>query len=65
MINPKRAGIFQSWIQPGGGAIMAPPSDLGRRSRDRRENLQEHQAGCTLQYCMVRFSKKIEFSILN
>ena len=42
--------------QPGGGASAAPPSDLGRRSRDRRKNLHSGRVRCKLQVCIVIFS---------
>ena len=42
--------------QGGRGAAPAPPppSDLGRGSRDRRENLHKGRVRCKLQDCIVR-----------
>ena len=42
--------------QPGGGADSAPPSDLGRRTCGRRENLHSGRVRCKLQVCIAIFS---------
>ena len=39
----------------GGGRHDGPPWDLGRGSRDRRENLHNGSVCCNLQNCMFRF----------
>ena len=55
--NPNPTGLFEGLEPTGGGAILAPPSDLGRGSRDRRENLHQGRDQRTLQDCIVRFFK--------
>ena len=56
--NPNQPGLFWRLSSPGGGggggAAPAPPSDLGRGSRDRRENLHKGRVQCKLQDCIVR-----------
>ena len=44
--NPNQPGLF--W------RLSCPPSDLGRGSRDRRENLHKDRVRCKLQDCIVR-----------
>ena len=44
-----------------GGADSAPPSDLGRRTRDRDENLHARRPRRTLSKCMVTFFENIFF----
>ena len=52
-------GYFGGWVAQGGGggggAAPAPPSDLGRGSRDRRENLHKGRVRCKLQDFIVVF----------
>ena len=50
----KRLGYFGGWKDWGRGAI---PWDLGRGSRDRRENLHNGSVRCNLQDRTFRFSK--------
>ena len=56
LINPNQPGLFWRLSYPGGGggAAPAPPSDLGRGSRNRRENLHRGRVRCKLQDCIVR-----------
>ena len=54
MLNPNQPGLFWRVSCPGGGAAPAPPSDLGRVSRDRRKNLHKGRVRCKLQDCIVR-----------
>ena len=59
-LNPKKTGLFWRLVRlggggggGGGGGMMAPPWDLGRGSRDRRENLHNGSVRCnrsTKQY---------------
>ena len=46
-------GYFGGWVA-GGGAAPAPPSDLGRGSRDHHKNLHKGRMRCKLQDCIVR-----------
>ena len=49
--------VWESQIRArrrGGGAAPPPPSDLGRGSRDRRENLHKGRVRFKLQDCIVR-----------
>ena len=48
-----------------GGGAMIPPWDLGRGSRDRRENLHNGSVWCNLQNYIFRFSKKAFFYYIN
>ena len=52
-----RLGYFGGWKDWGGGAMMAPPWDLGRGSRDWRENFHNGSVLCNLQDCIFRFCK--------
>ena len=49
----------------GGGGIMAPPWDLGRGSRSRRENLHNGSVRCNPQNYIFRFSKKVLLFYVN
>ena len=54
----KRLGYFGGWKDWGGGMMAPPPPwDLGRGSRDRRENLHNGSVRCNLQDRIFRFSK--------
>ena len=55
-----RLGYFGSW-KNWGGAYKAPPWDLGRGSRDRRENLHNGSVRCNLQDRIFKFSKIVFF----
>ena len=60
VFNPIQPGLFWRHNSPG-GASVAPPSDLGRRSRDRRENLHKGRVRYKLQVCIVRLFLIIVF----
>ena len=54
----KRLGYFGGWKDWGGGPWWPPPPwDLGRGSRDCRENLHNGSVRCNLQDRIFRFSK--------
>ena len=63
MLTLIRLGYFGGWKDwgGGGGAMMVPPWDLGRGSRDRRENFHNGSVRCNLQDCIFRFSKTFLF----
>ena len=58
-LNPKKTGLFWRLVRLGGGGHDGPPWDLGRGSRDRRENLHNGSVRCNLQNYTFRFSKKV------
>ena len=58
-VNPNEPGLI--WRLSSLGAPPPPPSDLGRGSRDRRENLHKGRVRYKLQDCLLDCSLLLSF----